>query len=106
MTYKTASPACAKCGESASADAAWGPIVFYENRQFYDYDYGGCIANVTGDFSDAGCGADKPYETFSVTTPSGTKQYTDSFYGCRGGSDIYVDDIGSVFDALRTASGN
>ena len=52
------------------------------------------------------CGADKPFESFVVTTPAGDKHYTDSFYACNGGSDVYVDDIGSVFDALRTASGN
>ena len=52
------------------------------------------------------CGADKPFETFTVSTPAGDKHYTDSFYGCNGGTDIYVDGIGSVFDALRTASGN
>lgn len=41
-----------------------------------------------------------------MSTPTGDKRYTDSFYGCRGGSDVYVDGIGSVFNALRTASGN
>lgn len=51
------------------------------------------------------CGADKPFETFTVSTPAGDKRYTDSFYSCRGGSDTYVDDIGSVFNALRTAAG-
>lgn len=56
-TYKSANPTCAACAESTSDNPAWGPIVFYENRQFYDYNYGGCIANVTGDFTDAGCGA-------------------------------------------------
>lgn len=55
--YKTANAACAACVESNSADASWGPIVFHENRRYYDYNYGGCIANVTGDFSATGCGA-------------------------------------------------
>ncbi len=52
------------------------------------------------------CGADKPFQTFTVSTPAGDARYTDSFYGCRGGSDTYVDGIGSVFNALRDASGN
>lgn len=56
-TYKTANPGCAACVESAGADPSWGPIVFYGNRRYYDYNYGGCIANVTGDFSQVGCGA-------------------------------------------------
>jgi hypothetical protein len=56
-TYKAASAGCAACIESASEDASWAAIVFYENGRFYDYNYGGCIANVTGDFSAAGCGA-------------------------------------------------
>ncbi len=55
--YRSANAACAACAESTSADPAWGPVVFYENRQFYDYNYGGCIANVTGDFGESGCGA-------------------------------------------------
>jgi hypothetical protein len=55
--YKTANAACVACVESVSSDASWGPIVFYENRQYYDYNYGGCIANVTNDFSATGCGA-------------------------------------------------
>jgi hypothetical protein len=55
--YKAASADCATCVESAAADASWGPIVFYENGQYYDYNYGGCIANVTNDFSATGCGA-------------------------------------------------
>ena len=52
------------------------------------------------------CGADKPFETFTVSTPAGDKHYTDSFYACNRGSDTYVDNIGSVFGVLRTASGN
>gem|GEM_PF-4496969 len=55
--YKQANPTCAACVESTSADATWGPIVFYENRRFYDYNYGGCIANVTDDAAENGCGA-------------------------------------------------
>lgn len=56
-TYKTANAACAACVESNGADGSWGAIVFYENRRYYDYNYGGCIANVTGDFAASGCGA-------------------------------------------------
>lgn len=55
--YKTASPTCAACIESKSTDESWGPIVFYEGRTYYDYNQGGCIANVTGDLSATGCGA-------------------------------------------------
>jgi hypothetical protein len=50
------------------------------------------------------CGADKPYLTVAVTTPEGSKTYTDSFYKCQGGSRTYVDGIDAVFGALRTAS--
>jgi hypothetical protein len=50
------------------------------------------------------CGADKPFETLTVSTPAGDKHYTDSFYSCRGGSDVYVDNIGDVFQALESAS--
>jgi hypothetical protein len=56
-TYKAASATCAACIESASEDASWGAIVFYASGRYYDYNYGGCIANVTGDFSATGCGA-------------------------------------------------
>ena len=52
------------------------------------------------------CGADKPFETLTVSTPAGDKHYTDSFYACRGGGDVYVNNIGGVFGALSTASGN
>jgi hypothetical protein len=55
--YKTASATCAACIESKSTDETWGPIVFYEGRTYYDYNQGGCIANVTGDLADTGCGA-------------------------------------------------
>ena len=55
--YKSASATCAACIETKSTDDAWGPIVFYEGRTYYDYDQGGCIANVTGDLSAEGCGA-------------------------------------------------
>lgn len=55
--YKDANAACAKCIENTDADGAWGPVVFYDSRFFYDYNYGGCIANVTGDFASTGCGA-------------------------------------------------
>ena len=54
--YKDANVACAKCIENADTDPAWGPVVFYDSRFFYDYNYGGCIANVTGDFTSTGCG--------------------------------------------------
>lgn len=49
------------------------------------------------------CGADKPFEVLTVSTPAGDKRYVDSFYACRGGSDVYVDNIGAVFGALRDA---
>jgi len=55
--YKTANAACATCVESSSTDPTWGPVVFHGARQFYDYNYGGCIANVTGDLTATGCGA-------------------------------------------------
>jgi hypothetical protein len=49
------------------------------------------------------CGADKPYETISITSASqGTKKYTDSFYSCDG-KGPYVDNIGGVFSAFRAA---
>lgn len=55
--YKDANAACAKCIESTDSDPAWGPVVFYDSRYYYDYNYGGCIANVTNDFTTTGCGA-------------------------------------------------
>lgn len=50
------------------------------------------------------CGADKPFETLTVSTPAGDKHYTDSFYACNRGSDVYVDNIGVVFAALEAAA--
>ena len=51
------------------------------------------------------CGADKPFETLTVSSPAGEKKYTDSFYSCRGGDSVYIDNIGGVFGALREAAG-
>jgi hypothetical protein len=49
------------------------------------------------------CGADKPYETITITSGSqGTKKYADSFYSCDG-KGPYVDNIGGVFSAFRDA---
>lgn len=46
------------------------------------------------------CGADKPSLWVSVTTPSATAKYLDSFYACnKQGS--YVDEIDGVFSVLR-----
>ena len=50
------------------------------------------------------CGADKPLLQIKVTAPGGEKTYTDSFYSCDGGNRVYVDNIGGVFGALRTAA--
>jgi hypothetical protein len=47
------------------------------------------------------CGADKPMLNITVTSPAGTKTYTDSFYSCMGGSRTYVDHIDGVFGAMR-----
>lgn len=51
------------------------------------------------------CGADKPFETLTVTSPAGEKKYTDSFCSCRGGDNVHIDNIGGVFGALRDAAG-
>lgn len=50
------------------------------------------------------CGADKPLMTISVTTPAGSKTYTDSFYSCWGGDRTFIDNIGGVFAAVRSAA--
>lgn len=47
------------------------------------------------------CGADKPFMTMTVSTPSGDKKYTDDFYSCRADQGPFVDNIDSVFAALR-----
>jgi hypothetical protein len=46
------------------------------------------------------CGADKPMLKLLVTTPAGTKTYTDSFYSCMG-QGPFVDGIDEVFATLR-----
>lgn len=51
------------------------------------------------------CGADKPFQTITVSTPEGDKKYVDDFYSCRGGDSIYVDNIGNIFSALDSISG-
>jgi hypothetical protein len=50
------------------------------------------------------CGADKPLLTISVTTPTSTRKYTDSFYACNGGNSTYVENIDGVFGAMRAAA--
>jgi len=50
--------------------------------------------------SNSPCGADKPLLRVTVSTPSGDKTYTDSFYSCSG-EGPFVDNIGGVFTALR-----
>jgi hypothetical protein len=52
------------------------------------------------------CGADKPFETLTVSSPAGDKKYVDSFYSCQGGENVYIDNIGGVFGALRDAAGH
>ena len=51
------------------------------------------------------CGADKPFETLTVSSPAGDKKYVDSFYRCNRGDNVYIDNIGGVFGALRDAAG-
>jgi len=52
------------------------------------------------------CGADKPFLTVSVTSPSqGTKKYDDSFYSCIG-EGTYVEGIDGVFSAFRDVTGH
>ena len=51
------------------------------------------------------CGADKPYMTLSVSSPAGTNKFVDSFYSCNSGDNVYIDNIGGVFGALRDAAG-
>ena len=51
------------------------------------------------------CGTDKPLQPVAVTTPAGDKTYTDSFYQCRGGSRVYVNNIGELFNSLSAATG-
>jgi hypothetical protein len=50
------------------------------------------------------CGADKPLLKIQVTSPAGTKSYTDSFYSCNGGATKYVDNIDNVFAAMGAAA--
>jgi hypothetical protein len=47
------------------------------------------------------CGADKPFETVTVTTPAGSFQYLDTFYGCQQPEKIHVNGIDEALDALR-----
>lgn len=49
------------------------------------------------------CGADKPTYTIEVTTTSGSRRYTDSFYECNMAPDtIYVDNIDAAFNAVTS----
>ena len=50
------------------------------------------------------CGADKPMLTVDVTSPAGTRTYTDSFYSCMGGDHVFVDGLDAVVSALRDAT--
>lgn len=47
------------------------------------------------------CGADKPFLSVSITSPSGTKKFVDSFYACNGGNSTYIDGIDPIFGAFR-----
>lgn len=48
------------------------------------------------------CGADKPFMDVAVTSTSKGKQtYTDSFYSCLEGEKTFVDNIDTIFTALR-----
>lgn len=49
----------------------------------------------------APCGADKPLETITVTTPGGTEKYMDDFYNCNGAARYYVSGIDGAFTAVR-----
>jgi hypothetical protein len=50
------------------------------------------------------CGADKEWATIEISTPAGTKEYTDSFYAChRGKGWVFVDNMDEVFRAFREA---
>jgi hypothetical protein len=50
------------------------------------------------------CGADKSFESMTVTTPRGNYPYTDSFYSCQGQGKIYVDNIDAAFTALAAVA--
>lgn len=52
-----------------------------------------------------GCGADKDELMVSITTPSKTATYYDSFYACQGGGRTYVDEIDGVFKAFDALHG-
>ncbi|MEI9885754.1 MAG: hypothetical protein WDN08_04495 [Rhizomicrobium sp.] len=86
--YKTANPTCATCVESNSGDPAWGPIVFYGAHQYYDYNFGGCIANVTGDYAATGCGAAETRylecrrAACATCLPAGLPRNYAPFYAC------------------------
>ena len=47
------------------------------------------------------CGADKGMLTVQVATPEGISTYHDNFYSCHGDDKVYVENIDSVFSALR-----
>ncbi|MBX3187860.1 MAG: hypothetical protein KF819_12630 [Labilithrix sp.] len=87
--FKDANVACAKCIESADTDATWGPIVFYDSRIFYDYNYGGCIANVTDDFATTGCGAAQTrylacrHAACNACLPPGLPRDFEPFFECQ-----------------------
>jgi hypothetical protein len=86
--FRATNAACAACAESAGDASAWGPIVFYGARQYYDYNYGGCIANVTGDLTSAGCGAAETRylackrAACAPCLPSGLPRDYAPFYAC------------------------
>lgn len=47
------------------------------------------------------CGADKATLTVTVTRPSGSTEYVDSFYSCLKDGKNYVDNIDDVFSAFN-----
>jgi hypothetical protein len=47
------------------------------------------------------CGADKPFENVTVTTPSGSFQYIDAFYSCMSSGRPHVDGIDEAMAQLR-----
>ena len=47
------------------------------------------------------CGADKPFETVTVTSPDGSFDYMDAFYGCMEPVKTHVDGIDEALSALE-----
>lgn len=55
--FKKQNPTCAACLDSNDGDPRWGALVFFRQRMYFDFNYGGCVAHVLGDDSEEGCGA-------------------------------------------------